>query len=57
MRGGGAGCLCLCGQLLRLAKFCDSSGQGDKLGHQRNGRQRRITGQVPGQGNQARGAA
>jgi len=46
MSGGGAGCLCLCGQLLRLAQFRDSCGQRNELGHQRYGRQRRLTGQV-----------
>jgi hypothetical protein len=57
MCGGGAGCLGLCGQLLRLAKFRDSGGQGDELGHQRYGRQRRVTGQVPRHGDHPGGAA
>jgi hypothetical protein len=57
MYGGGVGCLGLCGQLLRLAKLRDSGGQRDELGHQRYGRQRRVTGQVPGQGDHPGGAA
>jgi hypothetical protein len=51
MSGGGAGCLRLRGQLLSLAKFRDSGGQRDELGHQRNGRQRGVAGQVPCEGN------
>lgn len=57
MRGGGTGCLCLCRQLLRLAKFRNRGGQGDELRHQRNGRQRRVTGQIPGESDQPGSAA
>jgi len=57
MSGGGVGCLCLGGQSLRLAKLRDSGGQRDELGHQRYGRQRRVTGQVPGQRDHPGGAA
>jgi len=57
MSGGGVGCLCLRGQSLRLAKLRDSGGQRDELGHQRYGRQRRVTGQVPRQRDHPGGAA
>jgi hypothetical protein len=57
MSGGGTGGLCLGGQLLRLAKLRDGGGQGDELGHQRYRRQRRVTSQVPGQGDCPGGAA
>jgi hypothetical protein len=43
MSGGGVGCLCLRGQSLRLPKLRDSGSQRDELGHQRYGRQRRVT--------------
>lgn len=57
MCGGGAGCLCLCGQLLRLAKFGDRGGQRNKLTHQRYRGQRHVTCQVPGQSDHPGGAA
>jgi hypothetical protein len=43
------GCCCLGGMLLGLAQIHDRGGQGNELGHERDGHQRVVTGQVTGQ--------
>ena len=48
--GGGAGRCCLRCILLGLAQLGYRGGEGDELGHQSYGRQRRVTSQVSGEG-------
>ena len=47
--GCGPGRSRLGGVLLGLAQLGDGGGQGDELGHERDGHQRVVAGQVPGQ--------
>jgi hypothetical protein len=48
--GGGTGCCCLGGVPLSLAQLGDGGGQRGKLGHQGDGHEGGVAGQVPGQG-------
>jgi len=47
---------CLGSMLLGLAKLGDGSGQGDELGHERDGHQRVVASEVPGQRDHPGGA-
>jgi hypothetical protein len=50
----GRGCLgCV---LLGLAQFGDGGGESDELGHECDGQERVVAGQVPGQGDHPGGA-
>jgi hypothetical protein len=41
---------CLGGMLLGLAQLGDGGGQGNELGHERDGQERVVASEVPGQG-------